>query len=328
MIARIRSIRWQEWVVLLVAAMMLLLFAPIPGKGADPEEPRSYVLGPGDVLQVSVLNMDEIGKYPNRIDLRGFINLPVVGRVEAAGLTADQLEAKIAERLKSELKDPDVTVSITEMRSQPVSVLGAVSKPGVQQVQGRKTLMEVISQAEGLRQDAGYAIRIARLKEWGKLPLEGAKEDETGAYWVAEVGVREVMDGDAPSKNILVKPNDVITVPKGKLVYVMGAVRKSGGFVLGEREQVTVLEALSMAEGTDAFAKRSHVKILRKTGDPEKRAEIALNVGRILDGKDKDVPLEAEDILYVPVSAGKRALAKGIDAGISMTTGLVIWRGR
>jgi polysaccharide export outer membrane protein len=91
---------------------------------------------------------------------------------------------------------------------------------------------------------------------------------------------------------------------------------------------VTVLEALSMAEGTDAFAKRSHVKILRKTGDPEKRAEIALNVGRILDGKDKDVPLEAEDILYVPVSAGKRALAKGIDAGISMTTGLVIWRGR
>jgi polysaccharide export outer membrane protein len=328
MIARIRSIRWQEWVVLLVAAMLLLLFAPIPGRGADQDEPRSYVLGPGDVIQVSVLDMDEIGKYPNRIDLRGFINLPVVGRVEAAGLTADQLEAKIEERLKSQLKDPDVTVSITEMRSQPVSVLGAVGKPGVQQVQGRKTLMEVISQAEGLRQDAGYSIRIARLKEWGALPLEGAKEDETGDFWVAEVGVREVMDGDAPSKNILVKPNDVITVPKGKLVYVMGAVRKSGGFVLGEREQVTVLEALSMAEGTDAFAKRSHVKILRKTGDPEKRAEIALNVGRILDGKDKDVPLEAEDILYVPVSAGKRALAKGIDAGISMTTGLVIWRGR
>ncbi|MBA3974106.1 MAG: hypothetical protein C0504_07810 [Candidatus Solibacter sp.] len=323
----IRSVRWQEWVVLLAAVAMLLLFAPLPGKGAGSDEPRSYVLGPGDVIQVSVLDMDEIGKYPNRIDLRGFINLPVVGRVEAAGLTADQLEAKIAERLKSELKAPDVTVSITEMRSQPVSVLGAVTKPGVQQVQGRKTLMEVISQAEGLRPDAGYAIRIARMKEWGALPLEGVKEDETGAFWVAEVGVSEILGGGSPAKNIQVKPNDVITVPKGRLVYVMGAVKKSGGFVLGEKEQVTVLEALSMAEGTAAFAKQSQVKILRRTADPEKRAEIALNVGRILDGKDKDVPLEAEDILYVPVSGGKRALARGAEAAISVGSGIAIWRG-
>ncbi|MBE0659130.1 MAG: polysaccharide biosynthesis/export family protein [Bryobacteraceae bacterium] len=327
MMTSIRSIRWQEWVVLLAAVIMLLLFAPLPGKGADGSEPKSYILGPGDVIQISVLDMDEIGKYPNRIDLRGFINLPVVGRLEAAGLTADQLQAKIEERLKSELKDPDVTVSITEMRSQPVSVLGSVGQPGVQQVQGRKTLMEVISQAGGLRQDAGYAIRIARLKEWGPLPLEGAKDDETGTYSMAEVGVSEVLEGASPAKNIQVKPNDVITVPKGKLVYVMGAVKKSGGFVLGEKEQVTVLEALSMAEGTAAFAKQSQVKILRKTGDPEKRVEIALNVGRILDGKDKDVPLEAEDILYVPVSGAKRVLARGAEAALSVGSGIAIWRG-
>ena len=327
MMSRIRSIRWQEWVVLLAALIMLLLFAPLPGKGAQRDEPKSYVLGPGDVIQISVLDMDEIGKYPNRIDLRGFINLPVVGRVEAAGLTADQLQAKLEERLKSQLKDPDVTVSITEMRSQPVSVLGAVAQPGVQQVQGRKTLMEVISQAGGLRQDAGYSIRIARSKEWGPLPLEGAKDDESGQFLVAEVGVSEVLEGTSPAKNILVKPNDLITVPKGKLVYVMGAVKKSGGFVLGEREQVTVLEALSMAEGTAAFAKQSQVKILRKTGDPEKRAEIALNVSRILDGKDKDVTLEAEDILYVPLSGGKRALARGAEAALSVGSGIAIWRG-
>jgi polysaccharide export outer membrane protein len=212
------------------------------------------------------------------------------------------------------------------MRSQPVSVLGAVAQPGVQQVQGRKSLMEVISQAGGLRQDAGYAIRIARLKVWGTLPIDGAKQDSTGDYWLAEVGVSEVLDGAAPSKNIQVRPNDVITVPKGRLVYVMGAVRKSGGFVLGERERVTVLEALSMAEGTDAFAKKGAVKILRKTSDPEKRTEIAVHVGRILEGKARDVPLEADDILYVPVSGGRKAVARTTEALVQITTGLIIWR--
>jgi hypothetical protein len=81
-----------------------------------------------------------------------------------------------------------------------------------------------------------------------------------------------------------------------------------------------------MAEGTDAFASKGKVKIMRKTGDPEKRAEIALDVGKILDGKAKDVPLEAEDILYVPVSGGKKAFARGVEAGVQIGTGVLIWR--
>jgi polysaccharide export outer membrane protein len=324
----IRKVRWQEWVVLVVAALMLTLFAPLPGKGAEQEEPKSYVLGPGDIIQVSVLDMEEVGKYPNRIDLRGFINLPVVGRVEAAGLTSEQLEAKIRERLRTQLKAPDVTVSITEMRSQPVSVLGAVTQPGVQQVQGRKTLMEVISQAGGLRPDAGHAIRIARGKDWGALPLEGVKEDETGAFWVAEVGVSEIMAGGAPHKNIPVRPNDVITVPKGRLVYVMGAVKKTGGFVLGERSKVTVLEAISMAEGMDRFSREADSRIMRKTSDPNSRVEIAVNVKRILSGKDKDVELEPDDILYIPDSGVKRATARSIEAAIQIGTGIAIWGNR
>lgn len=293
---------------------------------AGPDEPKNYMIGPGDLVQILVLDMEEIGKYPNRVDLRGYINLPVVGRVEAAGLTADQLGAKIQERLRSHLKQPDVTVSIVEMRSQPVSVLGAVSQPGVQQVQGHKTLMEVISQAGGLRQDAGYAIRIARLKQWGPLPLPGAREDETGEYWLAEVPVSEVLGGQAPAKNIQVRPHDVVTIPKGKLVYVMGAVRKSGGFVLGEREHITVLEALSMAEGADAFAKKGAVKILRKSQIAEKRDEILVDLGRILAGKAQDQSLEADDILYVPVSGGKKAVARTTEALVQITTGLIIWR--
>jgi polysaccharide export outer membrane protein len=243
-------------------------------------------------------------------------------------LTAEQLEAQIAERLSSYLQNPDVTVAITEMNGQPVTVLGSVTQPGVQQVQGRKTLMEVVSQAGGLSPDAGYAIRIARLKERGTIPLDNVKEDETGQYWIAEVGVTEVLGGEAPSKNIPVKADDVITVAKGRLVYVLGAVNKTGGFLLGERQRVTVLEALSMAEGLGRYAQSSDVKILRKTPDPDRREEIAVNLKRILKGSDSDVSMQAEDILFVPESTGKKIGARTAAAAVSIGSGIAIWSAR
>lgn len=155
--------------------------------------------------------------------------------------------------------------------------------------------------------------------------MPGAHEDETGQYYVAEVGVKEIMEARAPEKNILVKPNDVITVPKGELVYVMGAVKKSGGFVLGDRETVTVLQALSMAEGMDSYAQSGHAKILRRTSDPEKRQEIALNLKRIIEGRDHDVEMQSDDILFVPLSGGKKALARTAEAALSIGTGLAIY---
>ncbi len=323
----IRKIQWQEWVVLVVVALMLLVFAPLPGRSAETQVvvPTGYILGPGDLLEISVLDMEEVGKFPFRVDMRGNINLPVVGRVEAGGLTVDQLEVKIIDRLKGDLRKPDVTVSIKEMHSQPISVLGSVTQPGVHQVQGRMTLMEAISKAGGLRPDAGYSIRIARLKEWGPIPLDGVTEDPTGKYYVAEVGIKEILEGEAPAKNIPVKPHDVITVPKGKMVYVMGAVKKTGGYVLGERSGVTVLEALSMSEGLDRFSRESDARIMRKTSDPLSRAEIAVNVKRILAGKDRDVELEPDDILYIPDSGVKRATARSIEAAISIGSGVAIY---
>lgn len=290
------------------------------------EERSTYVLGPHDQVVIAVLDMEEIGKDAYQLDMRGNINVPMAGRMHASGLTLEQLETLIKERLAKFLKDPQVTVSLKEMRSQPVSVLGSVQSPGVHQVQGSKTLLEMISLAGGLRPDAGYEILVTRKREWGRIPLPGAKEDETGQYWVASVPVKEILEGRSPQNNIPVKPNDVISVPKGVLVYVMGAVKKSGGFVLGERETTTVLQALSMAEGMDSFAKSSNAKILRKTRDPEKRQEIAVDLNRILKGGGRDVPMEADDILFVPLSGTKRALMRTGEAAISIGTGLAIYR--
>ncbi len=123
--------------------------------GADsghPEAiPTNYILGPDDLITLSVNNLDEISGKPMRIDRHGDINLPLAGRIHAAGLTADQLEAEIESRLKNQLNNPHVIVSVTEFRSQPVSILGAVNQPGVHQLEGRKTLFEMLSLAGGLR---------------------------------------------------------------------------------------------------------------------------------------------------------------------------------
>lgn len=318
--------RWFSTVVchLLLAGCCALLAATTAPLDAVKS---TYVLGPGDQLLIRIQEMaEEIGDKPYQLDMRGRMNLPLIGRITAAGRTVEQLENDIAAQLGKFVKNPQVSISVFEMRSQPISVLGAVKKPGVHQLQGSKTLLEVLSLAEGLREDAGYSIRITRQRDWGKIPLDEAHEDESGKFFVAEVGVKEILEGRAPQKNIAIMPNDVITVPKGELIYVLGAVKKSGGFVLGEKEKLTVLQAVSMAEGMEAFAQSNSVRILRKSPDPQRRNEILVNLKAVLEGKSIDVALQSEDILYIPTSATKKALARSLEAGINVGTGVAIWR--
>src|ERR1700722_3594013 len=113
-------------------SVLFLLFQTLPTTPAA----DTYTLGPGDQIIVRVLNLEEIDTKPVPIDLKGSINLPVAGRIQASGLTTEQLEAAIAERLKKVLVKPDVSVYLAEMRSQPVSLLGQVQTPGVHQLQG------------------------------------------------------------------------------------------------------------------------------------------------------------------------------------------------
>ena len=201
-----------------------------PAQGVEQAQ-STYVLGPGDQLSVSALDVEELGKEPYRIGMDGTLTLPFAGSIRASGLTVEEMRDTIRGRLNKYVKDPDVTVSLLEMRSQPVSVLGEVRNPGVVQVMGQKNLFEVLSLAGGLNTEAGNVIRITREKQWGGIPLAEARLDDTGKFWVAEINVKEMLEGNSPAKNIAVKPEDVITVPKGEIVYVLGAVKKSGGFV-------------------------------------------------------------------------------------------------
>ncbi|MDP3000781.1 MAG: polysaccharide biosynthesis/export family protein [Bryobacterales bacterium] len=292
----------------------------------DADEHLSYILGADDEVTVRALDLEDIDpKTPLRIDMRGNISLPLAGRLRAAGLSVEQLEAEITKRLRAFVNEPVVTVTVASFRSQPISILGSVTKPGVHQLQGRKTLFEVISMAGGLRQDAGNSIKITRRKEWGPIPLPTAQADSTGEFFVAEVSVKSVLEAKNPQENIIIQPHDVISVPRGQLIYVIGAVRRAGGFVMGERESISVLQALSLAEGLDKISSAKNAKVLRPQPG-RARLEIAVDLTKVLAGKAEDVHLRADDILFVPTSATKSATMRGIEAAIQVATGVVIWR--
>ena len=174
----------------------------------------NYALGPGDQILIRAIDVEEIDNKPTTVDRRGFIDLPVVGKLQAAGRTPDQIEADLTQRLSKFLVHPDVSVTVMEVHSQGVSVLGAVTTPGVHQLPGEKTLFEVLSLAGGLRSDAGNTVMITRRMEQGPIPLPNAKPDSTGEYFVASVDSRSITSAVNPAENIIIKPNDVISVPR------------------------------------------------------------------------------------------------------------------
>jgi len=297
-----------------------------PATLSESEEPSAYILGSGDIITIRALNVEEISEKPVRIGTSGIIKFPMIGRIKAAGMTLEQLEAEITSRLKDSVNEPDVAVAITEYRSQPVSIMGSVNTPGVLHLEGRKTLFEVLSLAGGLKPEAGYSVKITRRTEFGVIPLPGAAPDATGRYSVATVNLKSVMEARKPEENILVCPFDVISVPKGELVYVIGDVRKSGGFILSEQETVSVLQALSLAEGLEKTAKPENAKILRPVAGSSTRSEIAVDLKKVLTGQAHDVALQTNDILFVPGSKGRGAFLQTLSAVTQIGVGVAIWR--
>src|SRR5437867_4360889 len=155
-----------------------------------------YILGPNDEIVILSLHAEEIANKPIRITTSGDINLLMIGRIHVAGMTLEALEAEVTERLKAYIRRPDVTINVTQFKSQPVSVFGAVGTPGIVQLEGTKTLIEVLSMAGGVRADAGSRIKITRRIEWGAIPLSTAVGERE--YSVAEVNIRSIENATSP----------------------------------------------------------------------------------------------------------------------------------
>jgi polysaccharide biosynthesis/export protein len=315
---------------LLLPLLCICSFAGLAQKPLVERHPpgtSEYILGPGDQISIHVEDLDDISDRPMRIDPNGFIDLPLIGRTEAGGLTIEQLRQQLERKLTKYVTSPEITINLIENNARFVSVIGSVNSPGVHPLEGPQHLIDAISIAGGIRADAGSRIVIMRQARWGPLPLTVAKADPTGDYSTATIPLRDLLSGEDPSLNILIDPGDVISVSRAEVVYILGTVKRAGGFPLEGKDSISLLQTLSLAQGLDHDAAPNRARILRPapTGDGHIR-DISVDITKILNGKNPDVLLYANDVLYIPGSAAKSTAKRSAEAVLAVATGLAIYR--
>lgn len=290
-----------------------------------PAAPGDYRIGPYDLLDISVFEAPELNRTV-RVSAGGEVSLPLLGGVQAAGLTPQELERVLQELLRRRyMKDPHVSVFVREMESHPVSVFGAVTKPGVYQIRGTRTLIEVLSLAQGLAEDAGDTVLVLRGRPSAS-PAAGEEAGEDAAVGEnVSINLKDLLQSGDARYNVPVHPGDIVKVARAGVVYVVGEVKKPGGFVLRHNENISVLQALALAEGLSRTAAKSHARIIR-TDTEGRRSEVAINLDKVLAGKAADPFLEPNDIVFVPNSAARSAFYRGLEATVGTLSGLIIYR--
>ncbi len=329
--------RISNWIVpALAAGLLMAQQAPAPAGqasavGQQAEGPRPvYLLSAGDQIVIRAQNVEEISDKPFRIDGEGFLVLPVVGRIRAAGLTVEQLEAALADRLKLFVREPQVVVSVIETArpqevANPVYLVGAFKQPGVYPLGTKpETLGEVLMRTGGLLPTAMRRVRVIRRAEQGRLDLKNVTESTDGNTTYGEVALTVTGELADPADNIVMKPQDVIVATKLEPVYVTGEVARSGAFPLEDREHLTAAQILAMA-GAGPLADLEKARVLRVVGDTSQRAEIPVNLREIFQGKANDFPLMPNDVLYIPrkSGAGRTAAQVGLIAVPALITSLI-----
>jgi polysaccharide export outer membrane protein len=284
---------------------------PLAGNGNAAQAPVSirpdYVLGPNDQILIRVPQSDEINEKPFRVATDGFIDLPLAGRVKADGLTVQALEAEITNRLREFIRQPLVSITVTQFRSEPVFFVGAFRNPGIYPLQGRRTLIEMLTAVGGIQPNASRRIKITRRAEYGPIPFPNVVIDPVKKVSTIEVSMDGLTQEINPAEDIVLLSYDVVSVDRAERIYVSGEVAKVSAIEFGERSYISVAQALTEAGGFTAFATRDKVRVLRPVLGTNRRAEIDIDLKRVFEGKDVDFPLQPNDVVFVPRDT-KRAI--------------------
>ena len=269
---------------------------------------RELMIGAGDLLEVSLYGMPDF-KTEVRVSSGGEISLPMLGTVAVRGLSVEQAATLIERNLsqKGIFNDPHITVFVKEYATQGISVLGEVQKPGIYPLLGERKLYDAISAAGGTTPKAGRYAMVTRRGD-PQHPLQ----------------VPLLTGADSMKNNVNVEPGDTIVVSKAGVVYVVGDVHQPGGFVMENGNDITVLKAIALAQGTNPNAALNATRLIRKT--PEGPKDVPLDLKKILAAKAPDPQLQPDDVVFVPGSAGKSAAKRGAEAILQMATGVAIWR--
>ena len=333
-------------------------FEKLPGS-VDTHSAESTI-GPDDLLNISVFEAPELN-CTARVTTSGEISMQLLGAVHAAGLTPRELETSLEGRLqRTYLKNPHVGVFVQELQSHAVSVVGAVKAPGVFQIRGSKSLVEMLSLAQGLADDAGDIVLIMRSPS--DRPSSSNKAESVSAYRparvfpsfepastgdasagvssldrsavappanrgeIVEINLKKLLESPDAALNVPVHPGDIVKVPRAGIVYVVGEVVKPGGFVLQNNESISVLQALALAQGPTHTSAIGRARIIRTDSITGARTEIPANLGRIFSGKAPDTFLQAKDVVFVPNSAAKSVLYRSSEAALQTAAGVAIYK--
>jgi polysaccharide export outer membrane protein len=294
----------------------------------SPEE--DYRIGVGDVIEVQVEDMPEVSRSI-RVTAAGTFLMPVLGRMKAQGKTPEGLAEEIADKLRGDyLKDPKVSVVIKEYNSRSFFIQGAVRNPGVFQIEGKPSLLTLITLAGGLAENHGsvsFIIRRAKQQtgvmvqtksegesttptssaaiQSGTAGNEAAAaanvEEEEPKYELLRANISSLLRGNF-GNNALLQPGDIVNIPPLDVFYVAGEVKAPGSFSL--KEGTTLRQAVSLAQGTNYNAALEHALIFRDDANGN-RQEIPVDIGAVMKGKKEDVPIMANDIIIVPNSRMK-----------------------
>ena len=265
----------------LLLVLLLLVSGP-----AGPVLGQEYVIGPRDVLKVSVWGQDDLSKdYP--VDPDGFVPFPLIGRVRAAGSTTKQFAALLTDALgKDYLVNPQVMVSVKEYLSKKVQVFGEAAKPGLYYLTGPTTLLEILSRAGGVSKTAGKQLILVRNQSAADRPATGNA--------ILRLNLEKLQSGDT-AENLSLEDQDTIFVPKAHAFFVLGEVKTAGSYPL--EKETTALEAITTAGGFTDRAAPSGVKVVRRAPDGQQET-ISVDLGS--GGHDSNIKVQEGDTVVVP----------------------------
>ena len=267
---------------------------PAAEPSIDPAYTGDYVIGPEDLLEISVYQVDELNRTV-RVSSSGYIKLPLVDTIKVDGLTAAEIENEISRKLDRYLQEPTVSIFVKEYRSQNITVLGAVSKPQVYTVTRQKFLIDMLSMAGGITDDAGDVCYVRRGNE------------------TIIIRIKDLLIGGDMRLNIPLVSGDIVQVPAGGVIFVDGSVNKPGAFTM--KGTTTLTQAIAMASGFKYEAIKDQIRVYRDTGT-DTRDIIDVDYEAILDKESPDIILEDKDVVIVARS-GAKALWQGFVRSIS-----------
>lgn len=277
------------------------------------EAPPRLKIGPGDQLTVTVYDIPSMSAKSVRVAQDGTIDLPLVGPLHVAGLSADQAGIYVASQLKSRglVLHPAVVVSVDNMISQGASVAGEVHSPGIYPLYGTDRLLDMLAMAGGLTNSAGKLVTIIH------------RDDPHDPTYV---GLAENPTGLKAQSNPVILPGDTVIVAKAGIVYVVGDVGHAGAYLLNNNERITLLQALALAGGANNTAKLKHVELIRRL--PEGKEQLRINLKKVYQGQEADLLMNDGDIVYIPQSGLKTFIYQGIGGITNLASSVGIYTTR